>query len=72
VTLLKVNAGFGLALDLRNPLAAIKGIAQILSRQLTRTGDVDPAKLLDRVNAIDVATNTMVAQLDELPAQEAA
>src|SRR5205823_3022704 len=34
--------------DLRTPLAAIKSAAQLLMRQLTRTGGVDPTRRFER------------------------
>jgi signal transduction histidine kinase len=51
--------------DLKNPLAAIKGMVQILQRQATR-GTVSPDGLLERLRRIDDSAGRMAAQLNEL------
>ena len=51
--------------DLKNPLAAIKGMVQILQRQAGR-GAVSPDGLLDRLRRIDDSAGRMAAQLNEL------
>jgi two-component system sensor histidine kinase BaeS len=52
--------------DLRNPLASIKGLAQLMRRQLAEVDRVDPSSVLQRVARIDEAATRMAAQVDEL------
>lgn len=56
----------GVAHDLRNPLAAVKGQAQLLLRQLTKRGAIDPDRLLAGLRGIDASVGQMTAQIAEL------
>src|SRR5437763_1774331 len=53
--------------DLRTPRAAIKSAAQLLMRQLTRTGGVDPTRLLERVAVIDARCQGGGIPSEDLP-----
>ena len=52
--------------DLRNPLAAIKGQAQLLERQLTRPQPPTPEALVPRAQSIVVSAESMTRLIDEL------
>jgi len=52
--------------DLKTPLAAIKGLAQMLHRQIERSHLPDAAKLADRLALIDQAATKMTAMINEL------
>jgi signal transduction histidine kinase len=51
--------------DLKNPLASIKGNAQLIGRQVAR-GAVDPARLAAGLASIDSAASQMAALIDAL------
>lgn len=52
--------------DLKNPLAAVHGTAQMLQRTLQRTGTVPPERLEASVNALITSVGRMTSQIDEL------
>lgn len=52
--------------DLKNPLATIKGYAQLLRRRIARIDSPESARLLDGLNKIDGATTRMSEQIAEL------
>jgi signal transduction histidine kinase len=52
--------------DLRNPLAAVQGVAQLLQRRLARDGTVDPARLAAALRNITSATAQMTALTEQL------
>ncbi len=52
--------------DLKNPLGAIKGQAQVLRRRLTRDGETARDRLDTGLAAIDAAATRMTALIDEL------
>jgi signal transduction histidine kinase len=52
--------------DLRNPLAAARGVAQVLTRRLERAGTVEPARLGAGLANIIAATGQMEALVDQL------
>ena len=52
--------------DLKNPLASVKGFAQLLVRQVTRSETVDREQLLDGLRTIDETTTRMTALINEL------
>ncbi|HEX5689571.1 MAG TPA: GAF domain-containing sensor histidine kinase, partial [Roseiflexaceae bacterium] len=51
--------------DLKNPLSAIKGTAELLRRRVQR-GELDTERLATGLDRIQTASNKMTAQLDEL------
>lgn len=55
-----------IAHDLRNPLAAVKGQAQLMLRQLERKGAIAPERLRAGLHGIDVGVAQMTAQISEL------
>jgi signal transduction histidine kinase len=56
----------GVSHDLRNPLAAARGTAQVLARRLERRGTVEPAALAEGLAGVVAATGQMAALIDEL------
>jgi signal transduction histidine kinase len=52
--------------DLRNPLSAVRGYAQILRRQAGRDAPVPPERLTEVASQIERATRQMGALVDEL------
>ena len=52
--------------DLRNPLAAIRGIGQLLERRLARAGEIDRAQLASALGIIDGSSNQMSDLIDQL------
>lgn len=52
--------------DLKNPLTAIKGMAQLMNRQLSRSGGSVPQSLPAGLGSIDSMATKMSAQIDEL------
>jgi signal transduction histidine kinase len=52
--------------DLKNPIAAIKGISQLVQRRLRREGPVDRARLLEDLEHIDEVAKRTAMQVDEL------
>jgi PAS domain S-box-containing protein len=52
--------------DLRTPLGSIKGLAQLLARQIGRLDIPQAPRLTDQLAGIDRATNKMAAMVDEL------
>ena len=52
--------------DLRNPLAAIRGIGQVLERRLARAGEIDRAQLASALGIIDGSSNQMSDLIDQL------
>ncbi|MBA2449054.1 MAG: GAF domain-containing protein [Chloroflexi bacterium] len=52
--------------DLKNPLASIKGIAQIIQRRAAREGGLDPERAIAGLKSIDAATNQIAAQIDRM------
>ncbi|MBI4493702.1 MAG: PAS domain S-box protein [Chloroflexi bacterium] len=52
--------------DLKTPLTAIKGYAQLLQRQAARLDTPQVARLLDGLAKVDAITNKMRALIDEL------
>jgi two-component system sensor histidine kinase MtrB len=55
-----------LAHDLRNPLAVVRGGAQLLNRRLSRPGSVDPATIREGLVQIEDASARMTLLLDDL------
>lgn len=52
--------------DLKNPLGVIKGIGQLLRRQLDRPTGLAPERLRAGLDTIESAVNQLVSQVDEL------
>lgn len=52
--------------DLKTPLTAIKALAQLLQRRTSRSNSQDAPWLSDGLAEIDVATNRMTRQINEL------
>lgn len=52
--------------DLRNPLASIKGLAQLLQRRAQRKGTAETLAFVDSLARIDAAATRMTTLLDEL------
>ena len=52
--------------DLRTPLTTIKGLSQLLQRQIRRGGAIDLQRLADGLAGIDLTATQMAEQLDEL------
>ena len=52
--------------DLKNPLTGIKGMAQLLKRQMSRIEMPGKGRLLEGLASIDTTANRMTAQIDEL------
>ncbi|MBX5490473.1 MAG: HAMP domain-containing histidine kinase [Chloroflexi bacterium] len=52
--------------DLKNPLAAIKGAAQLLQRRIARGAMLPPERLSQALAGIDVSATRMAALLDDL------
>lgn len=52
--------------DLRTPLTSIKGMAQLLHRQVARTDLPESARLLEGLTGIDASATRMVEQIDQL------
>lgn len=52
--------------DLKTPLTAVRGFAQLLQRRAMRAGTLEPGQVLDGLNNIVTATNRMATLLDEL------
>jgi signal transduction histidine kinase len=55
----------GVSHDLKSPLTTIRGLAQILRRQVSRLADAPP-DLSDGLDRIDAASVKMVSMIDEL------
>lgn len=52
--------------DLKTPLTSIKGLAQLLLRQATRTGTIPAERLLSALASMDGSVAQMAAMIDEL------
>lgn len=52
--------------DLKNPVAAIKGISQLVQRRIRRPVAIDRERLLEDLEHIDEVANRTVMQIDEL------
>ncbi len=52
--------------DLKNPLAAMKGLTQLQRRRLQRGGEIDRDRLDATLVGIETTVNQMAAQVDEL------
>lgn len=52
--------------DLKNPLTAIRGAAQMVQRHLARTGSLPPERLEASIRTIDNAAIRMTSQIEEL------
>ena len=52
--------------DLRNPLQALKGVAQVIQMRLARDGAVDPTRLVAAMASIYSATDRMAGMIDNL------
>jgi signal transduction histidine kinase len=55
----------GVSHDLKSPLTTIRGLAQVLARQVSRAPDPSP-NLRDGLDRIDAATAKMASMMDEL------
>ncbi|MFM9106785.1 MAG: histidine kinase dimerization/phospho-acceptor domain-containing protein [Chloroflexota bacterium] len=54
--------------DLRNPLTALTGQAQLLRRRIARDGEASPERVLASLDAIEEAAGRMAALLDRMAA----
>jgi signal transduction histidine kinase len=52
--------------DLKNPLGAIKGFAQLLQRQLSKSDTLQPARVADHAARIEATANRAITQINEL------
>jgi PAS domain S-box-containing protein len=52
--------------DLKTPLTSLKGLAQILQRRVMSDHAVDPERLLEGLNRIDLNATRMTAMINEL------
>jgi PAS domain S-box-containing protein len=52
--------------DLKNPLTGIKGMAQLLRRQISRMDAPGKDRLIEGLSSIDATASRMTAQIDEL------
>jgi signal transduction histidine kinase len=52
--------------DLRNPLTAVRGVAQVLERRIERHGIVDPDRLAAALSNIRASTTQMAMLIDQL------
>jgi signal transduction histidine kinase len=52
--------------DLKNPLATVKGFAQLLRRRVARIDSPETTRILDGLDKIDLATTRMSKQIAEL------
>jgi signal transduction histidine kinase len=52
--------------DLKNPLASVKGFAQMLTLQLRRSGELDSERTLQALGRIDAEATKMSTIIDEL------
>jgi signal transduction histidine kinase len=52
--------------DLKNPLVAIKGQAQLSRRRLERRGALDPAQALESLRRIEESADRLASMVDEL------
>lgn len=52
--------------DLKTPIVSIKGLAQMLRRQLTDEGQIDPERFARGLTNIDVAASRMTAMIEDL------
>ncbi|HET7772067.1 MAG TPA: HAMP domain-containing sensor histidine kinase, partial [Chloroflexota bacterium] len=52
--------------DLKTPLAAVKGMAQFLARQVTRSGSADLPQLAEGLASVDASATRLARQIDQL------